>query len=405
MSPEPAISLLNALTLFGGVQGIIIALILLGLGLGNKRANLYLAVILGILGMLLIHQFGMESGYIYKTPYLLGSVSVLDIMLAPALYLYVHTMTAADPKGIKKSWIVIPAVFMLVLMVPFHMAGFETKMALINATYRWGDLSDLLKYSFSVALIVSGLMFTIYLVLSFRLLFTHTKNIAHFFSYRERVELAWLRNLLLVMVFFWIMMIIYYLILPYVSFEGAAAARHTKLLFACLDVFTVAAIFYLGVMGLLQPNIYKPSDLNIPNSNAGSFPEDTENAHSAAKYKHSALDQPHSERILKRLLAVMEKEQPYLKNDLTLPDLAAQATTTPNYLSQVINEQLKMSFFDYVNSHRIEAAKKLLITPLPHTRTILDVAMASAFNSKSAFYSAFKKNMGITPAEFKRNCA
>ena len=62
-----------------------------------------------------------------------------------------------------------------------------------------------------------------------------------------------------------------------------------------------------------------------------------------------------------------------------------------------------MNFFDFINSYRIEMAKELIINPLPHTRTILDIAMESAFNSKSAFYSAFKKQTGITPAEFKKS--
>lgn len=123
------------------------------------------------------------------------------------------------------------------------------------------------------------------------------------------------------------------------------------------------------------------------------------------KYKKSALDSYMSTRILNRLTETMQQEKPYLKSNLTLPDLAKLVSTSPNYLSQVINEQLKMNFFDFINSYRIETAKDLIINPLPHTRTILDIAMESAFNSKSAFYKAFKKQMGITPAEFKKNQA
>ncbi len=132
---------------------------------------------------------------------------------------------------------------------------------------------------------------------------------------------------------------------------------------------------------------------------------DDEADSSRDKYRKSALDGDMSARILKRLTETMEREKPYLESNLTLPDLAKRVSTTPNYLSQVINEQLQMNFFDFINSYRIETAKDLIINPLPHTRTILDIAMESAFNSKSAFYSAFKKQMGITPAEFKKSYA
>ena len=166
-------------------------------------------------------------------------------------------------------------------------------------------------------------------------------------------------------------------------------------------VFSVLFVFYLGTMGLLQQRIYssdqalskEPSpqeDINVANTPDG-------------KYKKSAVTEEMSSRILKRLTDTMQEEKPYLNNTLTLPELAEMLSTPPNYLSQVINEQLQMNFFDYVNSYRIETAKNLIINPLPHTLTILDIAMESAFNSKSAFYSAFKKQVGITPAAFKKS--
>lgn len=392
MAPEPTITLLNSLALFGGAQGIIFAFILLGLGKNNKRANLYLAIILGALGLNLLDQFSTNSGYIYKVPYLLGVASLLETAVFPAIYLYVRTMTVANSKALNRLWVIVPIIFVWALLLPYLTADFETKLALMSNTYVFNELPVLLQLSYPAVLISFALMFMVYIALSFKLLFMHTKNIAHFFSYREDIELAWLRNFLLVMV-------VFYIFLPYFGANTEAyVASRTKLGFVLLTLFSVMAIFYLGVMGLLQPSVYKSNTAEItvaePEGSRLGIPD---------KYKKSALDKPQSERILKRLLSVMDKQRPYLKSNLTLPDLAILVSTSPNYLSQVINEQLQMSFFDYINSHRIEMAKELLITPLPHTQTVLDVAMASAFNSKSAFYSAFKKQMGITPAQFKKN--
>ena len=42
----------------------------------------------------------------------------------------------------------------------------------------------------------------------------------------------------------------------------------------------------------------------------------------------------------------------------TMPQLAARLDLSPNYLSQVINEQLNKNFFDFVNHYRIEEAKR-----------------------------------------------
>jgi len=59
-----------------------------------------------------------------------------------------------------------------------------------------------------------------------------------------------------------------------------------------------------------------------------------------------------------------------------------------------------MSFPDFINSFRIEEAKKKLIEPNP--ATIFAISLDVGFNSKAAFYTAFKKNTQMTPTEFKK---
>jgi AraC-like DNA-binding protein len=71
-------------------------------------------------------------------------------------------------------------------------------------------------------------------------------------------------------------------------------------------------------------------------------------------------------------------------------------------LSQVINSGIGVSFFDYLNQHRIEYAKNLLGENAGHNNAILNVAFAVGFNSNSAFYAAFKKCVGQTPARYRR---
>ena len=62
-----------------------------------------------------------------------------------------------------------------------------------------------------------------------------------------------------------------------------------------------------------------------------------------------------------------------------------------------------MSFFDYVNRFRIEHAKELLSEFNGQGDAVLDVAFKVGFNSNSAFYAAFKKCVGQTPAQFRRS--
>ena len=128
----------------------------------------------------------------------------------------------------------------------------------------------------------------------------------------------------------------------------------------------------------------------------------TSRAINQGKYAKSGLS---SEQLLEyqhRLEEIMRTKQSYLQPDITLPKLAKVVDCSVNHLSQVINAGFGMSFFDYLNSYRINFAKALLTDQNGTKNAILDVAFTVGFNSNSAFYSAFKKAVGQTPAQYRR---
>jgi len=120
------------------------------------------------------------------------------------------------------------------------------------------------------------------------------------------------------------------------------------------------------------------------------------------KYAKSGLSSEQLREYKYRLEHVMRVQQIYLRPDLTLPKLAAAVNCSVNHLSQVINSGFNMSFFDYLNQYRIEHARELLTRLDGQGSAILNVAFTIGFNSNSAFYAAFKKCVGQTPAQFRR---
>lgn len=120
------------------------------------------------------------------------------------------------------------------------------------------------------------------------------------------------------------------------------------------------------------------------------------------KYAKSGLSHESLEHYKTQLSELMSQEQAYLHPDMTLPKLSELVRCPINHLSQVINAGFGVSFFDYLNQYRIENAKKLL-REKESTHTILTVAFEVGFNSNSAFYAAFKKSCGQTPAQFRRS--
>ena len=98
---------------------------------------------------------------------------------------------------------------------------------------------------------------------------------------------------------------------------------------------------------------------------------------------------------------LMEEEELYTQDDLTLPAMAELLQVTPHQLSQYLNERLQKSFPAFINDHRIEAAC-LLLTDNPD-RTVLSICYAVGFNSKSSFNSAFQKKTGQSPVQYRKS--
>jgi len=103
-----------------------------------------------------------------------------------------------------------------------------------------------------------------------------------------------------------------------------------------------------------------------------------------------------------KLLTYMEQEKPYLDFDLTLQKLAKQIDIIDKELSVLINHHIGQHFFDFVNEYRIAEAKRLLENPDKKTLTILEILYQVGFNSKSSFYTAFKKITGKTPVLYRK---
>lgn len=102
-----------------------------------------------------------------------------------------------------------------------------------------------------------------------------------------------------------------------------------------------------------------------------------------------------------RLAKLFESERPYLNPDLRLMDLAKRLGIRPDQLSTTFTTGLNTTFFHYVNSYRIEEAKRRLVDKKYGHLNILGIALDSGFNSKSSFAAAFKKWTGETPSSYR----
>jgi AraC-like DNA-binding protein len=118
-----------------------------------------------------------------------------------------------------------------------------------------------------------------------------------------------------------------------------------------------------------------------------------------SKYAKSRLDPHVRERIQRKLMAALTKDAVYTDSLISLRSLSSTLKENAHAVSQVINQDLGLSFYELVNQHRIRRAKEMLIE-FPD-QTVLEIALAVGFNSKSTFNTAFRRNTGQTPTEYR----
>lgn len=238
-----------------------------------------------------------------------------------------------------------------------------------------------------VADVVFKLMIGIYVYLTVRRLVAYQSRLKDVFASTENRELTWVWVILASAGFYLCVNLAFTVLISF----GVITEQRYEAEMSTLHSLAVLALFWvIGVWGLRQrPGLVRQTESDAPE------PE----LPPAQKYEKSALDHDRAERIARKIEAAMAKDLLYRAPDLSLWDLAKHIGVTSHYVSQTLNTHLGKSFFELVNGWRIKDAVTQLTTT---DATILVIAYDVGFNSRSAFYKAFRRETGKTPSDLRR---
>jgi len=171
-------------------------------------------------------------------------------------------------------------------------------------------------------------------------------------------------------------------------------------------IFIIVTIIFGGDVGdylitsVMTLIIYGTSIKVIGSS--GFFVEHLSSAFTEGKkYARSSLSEEDKVEILKKLKNGMENEK-YYKNNLVSQSMISKKLLIPtHHISQVINEKLNQSFFDFIATYRIREAEKILLDPDQNHLTVEEIAEEVGYISKSAFNKTFKRITGKTPSAYR----
>ncbi|MDX6694694.1 MAG: hypothetical protein QOF02_2297 [Blastocatellia bacterium] len=368
---QPSFNFLAVLNLLGAAQGVLLALALLGAKGGNKTANRLLAAMTLTISIVVSGSVWITTNYVFVAPHLSRLHHPFVFLAGPLLFLYIRAITSKERRFEKQDLLhFIPFALCLLYLLPYYFQSSAAKLEHLWAE-AYSDSLGVWYYIRSAAFIVQ---FLVYLILIIATLIKYSRKVKEQNSPHERAVLFQVRFFVIASLILWVGVILRF------TLDQSAATN-------LLVPFGASVMVY--AMGYLEMRKRSPGD-------------ESSEPPPAKKYEKSTLTPERSERYLGKLLQLMEHEQPFTDGDLTLQKLAERLSIPAHHLSQTINERLNQTFNDFVNSYRVDEAKRRLLDPAFKHYSVLGIAEEVGFNSKSSFNSVFKKHTNMTPSEFRK---
>jgi len=329
--------------------------------------NYNIAGLFFCLSYVILSLWTFKSGLIFYVPWIIYTDMTTAFLIGPFVYFYLQTVLGYKTKiDFRYLSHFIPAVMVLAIILTNNIVN--------DSFLRYYSKNPSPYPVYNLNLIVRGIDFisNFYMITYF---IAATKNIYFYLKKSSHKSMKELR-----IVFYYMFFIILFSILMLI---GSAIGN---------NILNITAIYLLTLAGLWY-FIF-----------SFRYPEFTQKAIKEAKtirYENTIINGIDADVVLDRLDDLMAEEKVYIDYDLTLQRLSEHLMITPHQLSKILNTNRKMNFRSMVNSYRVkESMQQMAAHP---DRTILEIALASGFNSKSSFNSVFLKSTGQTPSDYRES--
>lgn len=377
--------------LLGIVQAALLGLFFLTGSRRQQPANRYLGWLM--LGFVLITSDVLlgYTNYMFRVLAINDSTEAVNLLLSPLFYGYVVSRLTRRPLA-GFGWHALPAIAWALYSLTWltqpesfqynaYIGAFHPELPRIRADYTTLATYDWLRDWINELTVLSLLIYNTLSVLAVRRAF-RAQGLQ--FWAAASAPLPSLRFLTMLL-----------LLLPFliVCTKQLFPDDLGDYLLAC---YLTGIVYCTTFWTLVNPST-RPEPAAVPTELAVSSPEPP----IRRKYEKSALSAEQETALLTRLTQLTTTERTYLRADVSLAALARQLNTSPHHLSQVLNNRLGVSFFDWLAQHRVAEAQRLLADPATARLKIDEIAERVGYNSSSAFHTAFKRLTNQTPAQFR----
>jgi len=229
--------------------------------------------------------------------------------------------------------------------------------------------------------VVAGVVLLFY---SFKILFgldKMRKKLREIYSQLERRQLKWLERV----AFITIGMVALMWTMIFGLNEGASMAPINE---AMIIFSKLIFMIYVTVSGIIQSSIFLPF-----------YDEDEE--FTEFESNPLVINSKNIDVRFTQLQEIMRAEKLYLDPDLNAYQLAERLNVHQRTLSSIVRKNGHINFNQYVNTYRVEEAKRLLSALEYEKDAALTIGKRVGFVSRATFYTTFKRTTGVSPLNYK----
>ncbi len=374
---------MNLLYDFFFILGILLSsiyIIILYKSTNKNLSHKLLALVFVVLILVILESYALIHQIDTLTLITFIPASSAKLFLGPLFFLYIKSLFYDDKIIIRKYWKVFIPFFLFLTLY-----SLPTFVALISKQnflgYRYLDLKN---NENQIIIIISDVVFFIYLTFCFISFLKLKKTMKCTYSSITHNNFIWIRYILIAAIV--IISIDFILVL----FNDYAMAEIQNVIMLLL----VISIIYVAYFGLKQSKVLVPYFL-LENDTISKNNSKVQVLYNKSKKEFIILEQ--------RLKKIFVEDKPYLDTELTLGKLAELTAISDKKLSVLLNQHMKISFYDFVNNYRINAFKDVIKSDVYNKYTIESIAFQCGFKSKASFYRIFKVKMNMSPSEFKNS--
>lgn len=374
--------------LLGAAQGFLLTFFLLSKK-ENHLPNRLFALTIFVYSIDIMYAFVTVKKLYLIYPQLIGLAGPPPFIYSPAIYLYTVYVSRNYKTFRRKDLLHFLPVSILILSGVYFILYGDTasKIELMNP-----DVPKSFFVVFMRTIIpFYGITYTIF---SLKEVMSYHSRLKDNYSNIEKLKLDWLIYLLVGIITVWTLELIQIILIEVLN-------KKENFFYNYIYLFISIFMYFVAFKSLKQPEIFLQHENEKPDEikEITAYNEEEK----STGYKKSGLSDEKANSILEELLAIMEKNKPYITPNLNLNELASLINVTPHNLSEVINTKLNQTFYDFISYYRIEEVKRLMHEDKAEAYSILSIAFDAGFNSKSTFNNIFKKVTGITPSEYRKS--